>query len=216
MNAKDRPEPLVTYITRRVQTDIAQRKYPPATRLSPNKVATEYGVSHIPVREALSSLAAKGYIVHHQSRGFFTRDLTSEELTDIYRWRRVLETEAYREAVPRITSADVKEMRSISDEMRLLTKNEDRLRYMELNREFHFIAFRKAGSPVLVELLNYLWDISAPYAAVDLIDSDRGYRDHVHQVDLYEAHDLDGLLEAMDEHRGYRLDKVATSESVSN
>lgn len=212
----DRPEPLVAFITRRVQTDIARRNYEPGARLSPSTLATEYGVSHIPVREALSSLAAKGYIVHHQSRGFFARDLSDDELQDIYRWRRILETEAYRDAVPNITRGDIAQMKSNLAEMQSLTSNEDRIRYLELNRDFHFIAFRRAGSPILLDLLNYLWDVSAPYVAVDLIDSKRAHRDHTKQVKLYEKKDVEGLLQAMDEHRGFRLAKVAESKVVTH
>jgi DNA-binding GntR family transcriptional regulator len=211
---EDRPEPLVKYITKQVQTDIAQRKLPPGSRLSPSSLASVYGVSHIPIREALSSLAATGYIVHRPSRGFFTRELSTAELQDIYRWRRVLEAEAYTVAVPSISADDLRKMQEVSDAMKPLTGPEDRLRYLELNREFHFVAFERAGSPILLQLLNYLWDISAPYVALDLINSVKAHRDHVRQMKLYKSRDLAGILEAMDSHRGYRLEKVASSDAV--
>ncbi|WP_243795079.1 GntR family transcriptional regulator [Saccharopolyspora gloriosae] len=216
MTNDQRPEALVAYITRRVQTDIARHKFPPGSRLSASNLAGEYDVSHIPVREALSSMAAKGYIVHHRSRGFFTREVHREEIEDIYRWRQVLETEAYRAAVPKITDEDIARMRTILGEMQKLTQNEDRIRYMELNREFHFVVFQRAGSPILLQLLTYLWDISAPYVALDLIDSDHAQKDHLEQLELYEARDAEGIIKAMDEHRGFRLDMVAKSDIVTD
>lgn len=214
MALKDRPESLLSFIIGQVQGDIARGKYPPSTRLSPNSLATEYGVSHIPVREALSSLAAKGYIVHHQSRGFFTRELTEDELRDIDHWRRVLETEAFRMAVPQLTADDLKAMRTAANAMRKLTRTEDRLDYLQLNREFHFVVFRRAESPLLLRLLDYLWDISASYGAVEVVDHERGYRDHLAQLEFIEAGKVERLIKAMDDHRNHRLASVSTATAA--
>ncbi|GAA4046072.1 GntR family transcriptional regulator [Arthrobacter methylotrophus] len=214
-SGKDRPEALVPFLIRRIQEVVGQGGYPPGSRLSPSALAKEFGVSHIPVREALSSLAAKGHIVHRQSRGFYTRELSRQEIEDIYHWRRVLETEAYKLAVPLITDDDIEEMRAITEETASLKEHAERVRFVELNRQFHFVAFRRAGSPVLLKLLNQLWDNAAPYVVLDLVDSTRAQDDHIEQIKLFETHDLKAILAAMENHRGFRLDMVKKSERVS-
>lgn len=200
----NRPETLVSFIERRIETAIAEGEYDSGARLSPSALAKEFSVSHIPVREALSSLAAKGFIEHRQARGFFTRDLSFDELNDIYTWRTVLETEALKLAMPKITAEDIAEMRSILEEESVKLSATDRLEYLELNRRFHFVAFERVGSPVLLHLLNYLWDITKPYTAAELIESTRGHEDHLRQLELFEQGDIDGMIESMDMHRGYR------------
>ncbi|NGP06604.1 GntR family transcriptional regulator [Rhodococcus sp. 14C212] len=203
--AKDnRPETLVSFIERRIETAIAEGEYGSGARLSPSALAKEFEVSHIPVREALSSLAAKGFIDYRQARGFFTRDLSFDELDDIYTWRTVLETEALRLAMPKITEDDIAEMRGILEEESHKLSAADRLEYLELNRRFHFVAFNRVGSPVLLHLLGYLWDITKPYTAAELIESTQGHEDHLRQLELFEARDIDGMIAAMDAHRGYR------------
>lgn len=208
----DRPESLISYIERKIETAIAEGEYPPGSRLSPTAFANKYRVSHIPVREALSSLAARGNIEHRQARGYFTRVLSSEELTDIYHWRTVLETEALKLAVPKITQQDLARMREIVEAAGHKTSGSDRLEYLELNREFHFVAFRRAESPVLLNMLNYLWDISKPYLAAELIESSRSHHDHVRLLELFEAGNLDAVLTAMEEHRVFRIDTVKSWE----
>src|SRR6266567_1873433 len=95
--------------------------------------------------------------------GFFVRVLSSEDLADIYHWREVLEREAFRMAIPRLTGDDIEEMRRLCGQMRKLTAPAARREYLTLNRQFHFIAFRRAGSDRLLRFLTYLWDVAAPY-----------------------------------------------------
>lgn len=204
----DRPESLVSYLEKRIESSIAQGEHPPRSRLSPTVLADKYDVSHIPVREALSSLAAKGYVDYRQSRGYFTRDLSSEELSDIYHWRTILETEALQLAFPLITDDDLAKMRRIVEEEEDLTGANDRIEYLELNRQFHFIAFARAGSPVLLHLLNYLWDISRPYLSTEMIESSRSHTDHIRQIEIYESGTIEELLAAMKDHRVFRMDLV--------
>ena len=45
-----RPESLQSYAERRIKTVIATGTFPPGSRLSPNLLAAEFGLSHIPIR----------------------------------------------------------------------------------------------------------------------------------------------------------------------
>jgi DNA-binding GntR family transcriptional regulator len=199
------PETLAAYTTRRIQTAIADGHFPPGSRLSPTMLAVELGSSHIPIREALTSLAARGYIEHRRGRGFFARELHLEDLAEIYHLREILEREALTAAIPKLTDEDLAEMRRLVDLMGDHVGREDRLRYLELNREFHFIPFKRAGSERLLQLITYLWDVAAPYGAVELVESSAGYKQHLEQLALFEARDLDGIIAAMEDHRDVRL-----------
>ena len=61
------------------------------------------------MREALTSLAASGYLEHKPRVGFFVRVLSSDDLADIYHWREILEREAFTMAIPRLTGDDIEE-----------------------------------------------------------------------------------------------------------
>ncbi len=210
---QDQPEALLSYIEKRIKQAVVSGELKPGAKLSPSAIAADMGVSHIPVREALTSLTASGYLEHRPRVGFFVRVLSSDDLADIYHWREVLEREAFTMAIPRLTSDDIEEMRGLCDEMRKLTAPELRREYLNLNRQFHFIAFRRAGSDRLLRFLTYLWDVAAPYTYTGLVDAEEAHQDHERMMDLFEARDVNGIIEMMRRHRGIAVEAVARWES---
>ena len=53
---RDQPEALLSYIEKQIKQSVVSGELKPGAKLSPSAVATNLGVSHIPVREALTSL----------------------------------------------------------------------------------------------------------------------------------------------------------------
>lgn len=49
-------------------------------------------------------------------------------------------------AIPRLTSDELEEIRSLCGQLRKVTADELRREYLRLNHQLHFIAFRCAGS----------------------------------------------------------------------
>lgn len=208
-----RPEALLAYAERLIKTAIADGTIVPGSRLSPTALAVEFGISHIPVREALTSLAAMGYIEHRHRVGFFARALSSEDLADIYHWRELLESEAYRMAVPQITDEDLATMRRLAEAMTAKTSANDRIEFIHLNREFHFVAFQRAGSERLMRFLTYLWDVAEPYMIAELTESTRASDDHFVMLPLFADRDVEGVIAAAKRHRQIRVAHIAQLEA---
>jgi DNA-binding GntR family transcriptional regulator len=207
-----RPETLVSYAMRRIRTEIADGTIKPGARLSPHQLAPQFGLSHIPVREALASLSATGRVVHKQGQGYFARELSADDLADIYHWREVLETEAYTMAAPNLADEDLAELRRLIHEMSTLTGPDRRFEYLELNREFHFVIFRRAGSDRLLRFLEYLWDSVEPYGsrgADDLRSSEESHAEHEDMMQVIESRDPERIVMAMDAHRRLGTKHVA-------
>lgn len=208
----DRPETLVAFATRRIKDALASGEIEPGARLSPNKLAQELGLSHIPVREALASLAAMGYVVHARGRGYFSRILSHEDLADIYHWRDVLEREAYRVGVPLLTDDDLDTMTRLVEQMSRVLEPEDRVEYLALNREFHFVCFHRVGSRRLIRMLTYLWDSAQPYSTGDPTTSRVSNAEHEALLPYLASRDADAVMDAMQDHRQIRIDQVARWE----
>jgi len=207
------PEALLSFIEKRVKQAVDSGELRPGAKLSPSVMAAELGVSHIPVREALTSLAASGYLERKPRVGFFVPALSSDDLADIYYWRQILEDEAFRMAIPELTAGDISEMRKLYDDMRLLAAPELQREYVTRNRQFHFITFRRAGSDRLLRFLDYLWDAAAPYDLTGRVNWEASQRDHKRMTDLSEAGDVDGVIETMAHHRGLGVEVVARWEA---
>ena len=208
------PESLQVFAERRIKTLIGEGAIAPGTRLSPQLLAPELGLSHIPVREALASLAASGFVSYQPRRGYITRELSSEDLADLYHWRQVLEREAYVIAVSKLTDDDIAEMKRLAELMSELTGSKDRLEYLRLNREFHFVPFKRAGSERLLRFLNLLWDAAAPYTTLEMPESSKGNADHLAMLKYFEARDIIAAIATADKHRGDRMARVAQWEAA--
>ena len=111
----DHPEGLQEIISRRLMHAIIDGGLPSGEKLSPTKLASEFGVSHIPVREALAALEAAGYVRRAPRVGFFVAELPTDDVEGVYHWRQVLEDEAHRIAVPRLEDSDLARMRKLND-----------------------------------------------------------------------------------------------------
>ncbi|HEX2174994.1 MAG TPA: GntR family transcriptional regulator [Nocardioidaceae bacterium] len=69
---------------------------PPGAKLSQERVQEALGVSRSTLREALQLLIRERLLVHELSRGVFVRQLTMQDISDLYRVRRIVECAALR------------------------------------------------------------------------------------------------------------------------
>ena len=217
MGGDGRPEGLQDFVSRRLTRAIISGELQPGERLSPARLASELGVSHIPVREALAALEAVGHVSRVPRVGFFVSELSSDDIEDIYHWREVLEDEAHRLALPRLQGEDLAKMRDLHHEM-IKAIRERTTRFIGLNREFHFIPFERAGSPHLLRFLTHLWDASARYQnAMAFVKVPRTLLQEHHEglLDAFEARDLDAVNALMREHRGITRTQVNKMERAN-
>jgi DNA-binding GntR family transcriptional regulator len=75
---------------------ITEGIFPPGTRLSEEALREALGVSRNTLREAFRLLSHEGLLTHEFNRGVFVRELTAEDVRDLYAIRRILEGAAVR------------------------------------------------------------------------------------------------------------------------
>ena len=132
-------------------------------RLSPAALAREIGVSHIPVREAISQLQSEGLVVQLPRRGAFVKTPDRAELVELVELRGVLECHAAARAARRIKDTELDELegrlnqlRELSDEIRSASAN-DLLpplgRWMLTDLAFHMVLLRAAGNRRIVKVI---------------------------------------------------------------
>ena len=210
ISSDGRPEGLQDFVSRRLVKAIVSGDLPPGTRLSPARLAEDLGVSHIPVREALAALEAVGHVKRIPRVGFFVAELSTGGIEDIYHWRQVLEDEAHRMAVPRLTDADLARMREINTAM-LEAVRQRSDRFLLLNREFHFVPFERAGSEHLLRFLNHLWDASARHQnamAYLRVPPSLLQTHHNGLMQAFEARNVDQVNAWMKTHREFTLEAL--------
>jgi DNA-binding GntR family transcriptional regulator len=124
-----------------------------AQPLRADDIATQLGVSHIPVREALRQLEGEGLVTIYPNRGAVVSALSRADITEIYGIRATLEASALRHAVPRLTKAALRRASALLDEYELET---DTRRWGELDLEFHATLYGLEDRPRLLGIINTL------------------------------------------------------------
>jgi DNA-binding GntR family transcriptional regulator len=87
---------LASDLASRVRSEVIHGVLPPGSKLRTQELAARYGVSLIPMREALSRLASSGFVRAEDQRGFRVTEVSAAELKDITRTRVFVEREALR------------------------------------------------------------------------------------------------------------------------
>jgi DNA-binding GntR family transcriptional regulator len=141
-------------------------KVVPGSGLSTRGLAQELGVSQMPVREALSRLAAEGAVEIRSKRRIVVPPMTAERFADLLRCRELLEPEAAAMALPHIDAARLKRLRAVDDALGVALKSGDVQSYMERNFEFHFMIYRAQPRTTIVQLIETLWLQFGPHMRV--------------------------------------------------
>jgi DNA-binding GntR family transcriptional regulator len=141
-------------------------KVMPGVGLSTRGLAVEMGVSQMPVRDALSRLAAEGAVAIRSKRKILVPPMTAERFSDLLDCRLMLEPEAAVLALPQITAAKLKQLREIDATLDAAMENGDVIGYMESNFAFHFNIYRANDRPILNRLIEALWLQFGPFMRV--------------------------------------------------
>ncbi len=168
MNARNKnsaqgPPTIAGYVLNVIRDGILSGRYPEGEKLDQQALADELGVSLIPVRESLRQLEAEGLVKIYPHRGAFVAELSVDELKEIYLIRETLEELATQLAVPDLTQRTLEELGDLIAQMEQATAAQDFDRLLGLNRSFHFTIYEASRRPLLLQMINGLWDRSTLY-----------------------------------------------------
>jgi DNA-binding GntR family transcriptional regulator len=136
-----------------LRTDIWLGNLKSGQPLRQDEIAARFGVSKIPVREALHQLKAEGIVTFYPNRGAVVSELSPAEVDEIYAMRAALEVTALQRALPRLTIADLARGEEI---LAALDQEQNMARWSELNWQFHFTLYNPANMPRLMESIKTL------------------------------------------------------------
>jgi DNA-binding GntR family transcriptional regulator len=136
----------------------------PGDWLRQDELAEAFGVSAIPVREALRQLQAEGLVTLHRHRGTAVASLSASECQEVYRLREALETLAVRWAAEDFDRIPIERLGLLLREIEEAeTRRYDVDRRLPLVREYFFSIFQASERPHLLRILSSLWDLSHRY-----------------------------------------------------
>jgi DNA-binding GntR family transcriptional regulator len=147
-------QPVKVVIFETLHQRIIAGKYAPGEWLRQEEIASQLGVSHTPVREALDLLVSAGLAERVPYRGVRVLQLTADEMADAYGVRLLLESSAARAAALTGSALDAEQLFRIAEQTKDLVSLNDMSALRQLNREFHQTVVAASGNALLCKLYN--------------------------------------------------------------
>jgi DNA-binding GntR family transcriptional regulator len=169
----------------------------PGVRLRQDELADTFGVSTMPIREALRQLQAEGLVTFRPRRGATVAKLSVSEYEEIYRIREELEVLACRWAAEDFDRIPLDRLKRLLEETEKVGADSNDV---QLVREFFFTIFEASEKEHLLRILSSLWDLTHQYrcyfSTISEIVPQRlaNYRNAYRAC---EARDPDGLVQAI-------------------
>jgi DNA-binding GntR family transcriptional regulator len=126
-------------------------------------LADAFGVSAMPVREALQRLTAEKALTVVSGRSVGIPELQAARLKDLCRVRIEIETMATVWAAGNLGAADIARLEGLVATMAQAVADGDPHQFVRANHEFHFTVYRASGSETLLAIIEGLWLQVSPY-----------------------------------------------------
>lgn len=179
----------------------------PGVVYSAPSLATQFGVSATPVREAMLDLANEGLVDIVRNKGFRVTELSEKDLDELSELRALIEVPTVRRvAEAGVPPSVIGELRSLATEIEEAAARRDLIAHVAADMEFHLRLLSLAGNDQLVETVRALRARSRIYGLRSLAARDAlvpSAHEHAELLDLLAAGDADGAEALMRDHIGH-------------
>ena len=140
-----------------IRERIVGHRFTPGYRLVLSQIATELGISTVPVREAIRRLEAEGLVTFEKNVGAQVALVDEDEYVATMQTLAVVEGAATGLAAPLLTAEDLSQAQAVNDRLRNTLDHFDPHRFTGLNEEFHAVLFERCPNDDLIDLVHRGW-----------------------------------------------------------
>jgi DNA-binding GntR family transcriptional regulator len=148
--------PLSEIAYQKIKERIVTLKLRPRDQVDEAVLVDTLSIGRTPIREALFRLVAENLIEVVHGRGFFVRDITLNDLRDLFETMLILERSAVSLAARRIEKIQIENLRNINKALRRAWLKKDYLEVTLLNSRFHRSIYKATDNAFLFSYLDNL------------------------------------------------------------
>jgi DNA-binding GntR family transcriptional regulator len=182
---------LVDNVTERLRSALLTGEIRPGEKIRVTALEKRFGVSHIPIREALRRLEAEGLVLTLPQRAAVAARVDLDDLAGLYDLRRIIEGQAARRAVERMTEEEVERVRQALARLEAAASSDfDSPEFWQRHNEFHWAILEPGASTWIRRVLEQLWFAAQRYVRLFVTETvDVAMRDHRDLAVACEARD---------------------------
>jgi DNA-binding GntR family transcriptional regulator len=157
-------------VVERLREKIINGELRAGEQLRQDAIAAEFQISRIPIREALSHLAAEGLITIIPNRGAVVSALSPQEIAELFETRAVLECYMIRQAISNFSEADFQRAEEVLKQFEKSLEDDSEIRnWGSWNWNFHSALYAPANRPVIMGVLKGLNNNCDRYTRLHLV-----------------------------------------------
>jgi DNA-binding GntR family transcriptional regulator len=169
-----------------VREKIVNGTLPVDTAIRQDALASELGVSKIPLREALARLEQEGLLISHANRGYFVQPMSSEQAEEIFALRLSIEPQAAAFAARHAVDED-RAQANRAFQMLESAADSNLADVAVRNRDFHIALVRPGQKLLTTQLVEKLAVLAERYVIAHLEPAGRDARAHREHRTLFDA-----------------------------
>lgn len=201
---------VVDDLTHRLRDEILHGSLLPGERIRIRNVEERFGVSHIPIREALRRLESEGLVHSKPRHGSVVSSLSISELRDIYSLRLAIEPSFSRKAVELAPEGWATELAECLERW-TSAGDLSRAAQLEAHQTFHFILLQPSLSVASERIVTQLWRLAERYVAYQFRQApspEPVLTEHVSLVEAAAAGDGDLLAQRLSLHLQHTITEL--------
>ncbi len=144
---------LVDSVHQYLKDGIINLHFKPGEQLNEGVLIEKLGISRSPLREAYRLLEAEGFVVRYRAKGVFVREVTANDVMELFPIRATLEALAAELAASRLTGKELENLDKITKKMEQIAQKGDMKAYGKLNFDFHREIVKGARNKRLEEMI---------------------------------------------------------------
>lgn len=161
--AKQKPTTQTEVIRRQLEEQIANGQLRPGERLDEGRLASMFGSSRTPVREAVTQLVASGLLEKQPRRGAIVAAMNLDRLLQLFAFAAELAAICARYAARRMSPAVRLELEQLHGTMEAQAQRAKTEAMIQTNARFHLLIIRASGNDYLIESTLNVASRLAPY-----------------------------------------------------
>lgn len=194
---------LSSAIAEQLRQRILSGTHAAGSQLRQDALAAQYGVSRIPVREALFQLEAEGLVQIAPHKGAVVSTFSRTEVDDVFDLRVLLEPRLLRGSAPRLSEADYAGIAQLDAAFAEAIARQDTAHWGELDARFHLALYGCAPQPRTLAIVTQLLQTSDRYTRMQMNRAGvhpRAEREHRKLLQLCRGGRLDEACEHLARH----------------
>lgn len=131
--------------------EIITQNIKPGQAIVEQEISGLLGVSRTPVREVLKKLETEGLVKHYSSRGTFVKEVTTQDIEEIFELRSIFEEMALRSAIHKIPDEELEELESLLNSLEFGVNTAEE--FYETDRSLHRVIISYSKNQRMADFL---------------------------------------------------------------